>query len=131
MCLHRRYNKRFTGNKGWKLLRQSTIDGRYYTGLVCAKCIDITETKFAVADTTPLGIDYDGKTNGYYPGGFHIFTRMKDAMMVNAYKCTASDLVLCKVKFRKQVAYGEVNWSSEMPKFPTVVAQECRVIERR
>jgi hypothetical protein len=129
MCLKVVYDKKFKGCTGYKVL--CCQDGKYYSGIMCmGKRIRITMSKFAQADTTQLSIDYN-RDNGCYPGGFHIFTTLASAKQAFKDNWLDKTKVLCKVKFRKQVAYGTVPWSPSMLAVPTVVAQECRIIARK
>ena len=128
MCLKVVHNKKFTGNKGWKILRKGgDCCPKYFTGLV-GRRIEVTDSAFARADNTPLHVNSD-RSKGTYPGGFHMCTRRADAVAVINSMSWKSSYALCRVQFKKQVAYGLFRWSTDLPLLRAVVAQECKILQ--
>jgi len=131
MCLAVKFGRKFTGSKGYKLLRWSGIDGSYTTGMNNAKTIPISMTRFSDADKDSVPM---AGWEDRYPGGFHIFTKRKDAERILTHY---PNLALCKVGFKNQIAYGEVHWHfgngygrrDTRNTTKTVVAQRCTMLE--
>ena len=133
MCLAYRHDRKFNRKVGWKVLTTSSReDGKYFTGINEAKRIEISADKFSKANTIPIDANkyWYIETVGTYPGGFHIFTRKADAIKVFKSMSPPHCYTLCKVVFKKQVAYGAIRWNTEkLNKVSTVVAQECKILE--
>jgi len=122
MCLELLHNHKFPGKRGWKFVEE-VLPERYFTGFNDAKVIVLTKKKFTRASTEQLN-----RSGVTYPGGFHIFTSKESAKLALKMTGEPFKFKLCKVEFKKQVAYGTVFWSEGFhPK--TVVAQYCKIIE--
>lgn len=136
MCLAVKYDRVFKGNTGWKLLRKR--ERGYYTGICEAKCRKISDSEFTDMGGC-INSHFHASDGTPYPTGSHIFTKRLDAEKVRKL-CfsprSQHNLVLRKVAFKEQVAYGEVDWYSDActhgySQYLTttvVVAKKCRVL---
>jgi len=135
MCIAVKYERKFNGNKGWKLLRRD-LDGKYQTGMIPGvREITITKNKWADAGDGEIEggkCDVWKDNTWFYPAGFHIFTKKSDAECILNY-LKDDDIYLCRVEFQGQKVYGEVNWKWKNS-CTTVVAKYCmllKVMQRR
>jgi len=123
MCLARRFKRSYDGNVGYKVVFKE--DGHYRTGITpIGEEVRLFKRKFT-KDTREEPLLLNNQSGKTYPAGFHIFTKLEGAR-----KLRLNGKVICKVKFRQQVAFGSVRWSfwDDQWYTPTVVARECRIL---
>jgi len=121
MCLAIKYDRKFKGNRGWKLLAKQ--NGTYQTGMLYVSVIQIGKD-WADAGEERIESNNLMSPSFHYPAGFHIFTRKRDALRIWKH---FPNLHLCKVQFKGQEVYGEVAWTWGYPT-TTVVAKYCKLI---
>ncbi len=129
MCLSTKYKKKSGRKTGYKLLYRTHDDsGDLETGQCGAGRVVISRKSFTTDPKSDTSL-----TRPIYPMGFHIFLSRKSAERVRME--TGASTVLCKVRFKDEVAYGKVRWHCHQPfcsvVFHTsaVVARKCKIIE--
>jgi len=122
MCLSKSYDRPYPRRTGYKLLELKA--GNLSTGSMYG--MPITLSSSYTKDVRKKRIFFAGG-EGSYQAGFHIFTRLRDARAIQKSYCPIH--VLCKVRFREQVAYGVVYWWEHGRNTNTVVARECQIVK--
>ena len=126
MCLATLTANKTTKRVGYKVLYCDLNTGELTTGMCSAARIPITTDKYA-KDPNKGTITGHGTTMFKYPAGFHVCLDKKDAYTIQSHQKG----VVCKVRFRKSVAVGEVRWdwlSGPRLRSETVVAKEVKLI---
>lgn len=127
MCLHIKYERKSGRKTGYKLLYQEEW-GSLITGYCDAKAVYIRKTGY----TTDPNHGNLWSNHFSYPAGFHTFLTKRSAEKIQRLEnFENNELVLCKVAFKDEVAYGRVKWYFHGEKdflTSTVVARKCKVL---
>ena len=124
MCLAVKYNRASGRKTGYKILRKQ--DGDYFSGMCGASTVKINRHPLEYTeDPNKANIIYCLYSDENYRSGFHIFANLEEARKIWHYLGT--NLAICKVAFKDEVAFGEVHWSLHIIA-ATIIAQKCKVI---
>ena len=127
MCLKSLYKTEFRGNTGYKILEKDN-KGRYLTGIGSAKKVALNKHHYTRNSCNGY-LSLEPANRGTYPSGFHIFIDLREAQQALRDLNNIKSRVLCHVRFREQVAYGEVYWRGGAHEPIGVVAKECKVLK--
>jgi len=138
MCLRKLYRNRYRHRTGYKVVL--VMNGEYCTGLTSkAHMVTLPLNKWVAS---PPGV-VESPTLGTYKGGFHILTSLSAARRILAAEMELkparaqtsapfSRYAIIKVRLRKQVAFGVVDWwfcDREDFSTNTVVARNIMALE--
>ena len=125
MCLATITADKTTKRIGYKVLYHNNYTRQLETGVCGAKGILLPVGKYVKdPNRTPIS---EGNYLLKYPAGFHICLNKREAQIIRQHEGG----VVCKVKFRKSVAVGDVHWcfrSGQTLSSKTVVAREVMLV---
>ena len=124
MCLATLTADKTTKRIGYKVVYPNSSGG-YYTGMCGVGWVDLPVGMYVTdPNKTPLdGINCSFK----YPAGFHICLNKREANIIQTHEGG----VVRKVRFRKSVAVGTVEWkfsNSQHLTSATIVAREVMLL---